>query len=214
MKVTGSAILSAPRDRVWAALNDPAVLVRTIPGCQRLEAVGPDDYRMTVSAGVASIKGVYDGEVRLSDQRPPEAFVLKARGAGGPGTVDATARVTLTEDGDQTQVSYNADAIVGGMVAGVGQRMLTAVAKRTAGEFFANVDDVLGGRAPGGVTEELPAGVAAAGQPVTTQTPSAGVYVAPPKARQLASPALILGSAVVGAIIALVGVWVGWALAS
>lgn len=213
MKVTGSAILSAPRDRVWAALNDPAVLVRTIPGCQRLETVGPDDYRMTVSAGVASIKGVYDGEVRISDQRPPEAFVLKARGAGGPGTVDATVRVTLAEDGSRTEVSYDADAIVGGMVAGVGQRMLTAVAKRTAGEFFASVDDVLADRAPAGQAAQLPESFGA-GQPVATQTPGGAVYVAPPKVRQHASPALILGSAVVGAVIALVGVWIGWALGS
>ena len=67
MKVSGTATLSAPPERVWEALNDPAVLVRTIPGCQRLEAVGQDSYRMTVAAGVASIKGLYQGDVSISD---------------------------------------------------------------------------------------------------------------------------------------------------
>src|SRR5262249_19875724 len=140
----GTATLESPRDQVWEALNDPAVLVRTIPGCQRLEAVGPDEYRVTVNAGGAAIQGVYDGEVRLSDQRPPDRFVLKARGAGGPGTVDATIVVSLASDEDnRTRLTYDADAIVGGMLGGVGQRMLTAVTKRTANEFFTNVDSAL-----------------------------------------------------------------------
>ncbi|HEY7044041.1 MAG TPA: carbon monoxide dehydrogenase subunit G, partial [Nocardioidaceae bacterium] len=95
MLVSGSATVGAAPDEVWKALNDPAVLVRTIPGCQRLEEIGPDSYTMTVTAGVASIKGVYTGQVRLTDQQPPDTFVLKASGAGGPGTVSADVRVTL-----------------------------------------------------------------------------------------------------------------------
>ncbi len=153
MMVSGSATLNASPDAVWRALNDPAVLVRTIPGCQRLEAVGEDAYTMTVTAGVASIKGVYTGQVRLSDQQPPDSFVLTASGSGAPGTVSADVRVKLTDaGGGTTSLSYDADAIVGGMIGGVGQRMLTGVAKKTAGEFFAAVDDVLNGRAacPGG----------------------------------------------------------------
>jgi carbon monoxide dehydrogenase subunit G len=146
MKVSGNATLNAPVDKVWAALNDPAVLVRTIPGCERLEEVGPDEYRMTVTAGVASIKGSYAGDVRLTDQQEPHAFVLKASGAGGPGTVSADVKVRLADSGDGTTVlSYDADAIVGGMIGGVGQRILTGVAKKTAAEFFRAVDDVLTG---------------------------------------------------------------------
>src|ERR687897_2241914 len=95
MKVSGNATLNAPVERVWAALNDPAVLVRTIPGCERLEQVERDAYRMTVTAGVASIKGSYAGDVRLTDRRQPHAFVLKASGAGGPGTVSADVKVRL-----------------------------------------------------------------------------------------------------------------------
>ncbi|MFE3449350.1 carbon monoxide dehydrogenase subunit G [Nonomuraea sp. NPDC059194] len=143
MKVAGSAVLGIGRDRVWDALQDPAVLVRTIPGCERLEETGPGTYRMTVSAGVASIKGVYQGEVALSEPLPPERFVLRARGQGAPGTVDATVEVRLAEVEGGTRIDYDAEAVVGGMIGGVGQRMLGSVAKRTAGDFFSAVESHL-----------------------------------------------------------------------
>ncbi len=148
MKIAGEATLHGPVDQVYQALNDPAVLVRTIPGCERLEQTGPDAYTMAVSAGVAAVKGTYVGEVVLTDQRPPHGFVLKASGSGAPGTVDAVARIRLAPGDDgMTTVAYDADAVVGGMVGGVGQRMLAGVARRTAGEFFAAVDGVLTGAA-------------------------------------------------------------------
>ena len=136
-------MIGVDRDRVWAALQDPAVLVRTIPGCERLEESGPDTYRMTVNAGIASLKGVYQGEVALAEPAAPESFVLRARGQGAPGTVDATVLVRLSEVDGGTKVDYDADAVIGGMIGGVGQRMLGSVAKRTAGEFFAAVEDHL-----------------------------------------------------------------------
>ena len=134
MKVSGTATLHASPERVYAALNDPAVLVRTIPGCEQLEAVGTDRYRMTVTAGVASIKGSYLGDVALSDGTPPSAFTLKASGSGAPGTVSADVRVRLDDPGDGTTVlHYDADAVVGGAVGGVGQRVLSGVARRPPG---------------------------------------------------------------------------------
>jgi uncharacterized protein len=210
MKVTGSAVLHAPRDRVWAALNDPAVLVRTIPGCQQLEQVGPDAYRATVTAGVASIKGTYSGDVRLSDQAEPDSFMLHAAGAGAPGTVSADVRVTLAEaDGGATRLDYDADAVVGGVIGGVGQRMLAGVAKKTAGEFFSAVDDVLTGRAAAPA-----AGVpAAAGIPVPAVAPVGTVFTAPQQPRQPVPVMVILTAAVVGALIAFAGVLIGWAIA-
>ncbi len=143
MKLSGTAKLSASPEQVWAALNDPAVLARTIPGCQSLEETAPDAYRMTVSAGVASIKGTYLGQVRISDRDEPASYVLRASGSGGPGTVSADCTVRLTAEGDGTTVSYEADAVVGGVIAGVGQRVLSGVAKKMAGQFFSNVDDDL-----------------------------------------------------------------------
>jgi uncharacterized protein len=210
MKVAGSATLHAPRDAVWTALNDPAVLVRTIPGCQRLEEIGDDAYAMTIAAGVASIKGVYQGEVRLTEQQPLDSFVLKAAGSGSPGTVSADVLVTLSEvDEATTSLAYDADAIVGGMIGGVGQRMLGGVAKKTAGEFFAAVDDVLTGKA---AAPAQPAAAGEAGVPAATGATTRGVYEAPPTATPPGVPGFVLG-AVVGAAAALVGALVGGWLA-
>lgn len=207
MKVTGAATLHGSRDEVWQALNDPAVLVRTIPGCTRLEEIGPDAYRMTVAAGVASIKGVYTGEVRLTDQHPPDTFILRAQGAGGPGTVSADVTVALSgSDAGVTTLTYDADAIVGGMIGGVGQRMLSGVAKKTAGEFFTAVDDVLTGKAPAPVPVVSDDEHAAAPGVVAS-----GVFEAPgtDKPRPTAAGAGFLPGALVGAGAALVGVIVG-----
>ena len=89
MRIAGTAILNASVEAVYAALQDPGVLVRTIPGCVRLEQVGEDAYAMTVTAGVASVRGTYAGDVRLTDHRAPNGFVLRASGSGTPGTVTA-----------------------------------------------------------------------------------------------------------------------------
>ena len=205
MKVNGTATLNAPRDAVWVALNDPAVLVRTIPGCQQLEEVGPDSYRMTLTAGVASIKGTYTGDVALTDHEQPGAFTLRATGAGAPGTVQADVRVTLADaGGGTTRLDYDADAVVGGMIGGVGQRVLTGVAKKTAGEFFRAVDDVLTGKAP--AVPSLPAPREEAVHP--TAAPGPAVFTAPAPAPTVAGSEFLRG-AVFGAVVALAGVLVG-----
>lgn len=200
MKVSGDAVLHAPVEKVWSALNDPSVLVQTIPGCERLEPTGPDSYRMVVTAGVASIKGTYAGQVALTEQQEPNSFLMVASGAGGPGTVSTEVRVSLTDAGDgSTRLSYEADAVVGGVVAGVGQRMLVGVAKKMAGEFFSAVDDVLTGK----VVAPAAPQVGADGVPA---------YVAPAPARAGLGDGFLRG-AVVGAAIALAGVIVGGLLA-
>jgi uncharacterized protein len=206
VKVSGDALLHATPDRVYAALNDPAVLVRTIPGCETLEALGDDRYRATVTAGVASVRGTYDGEVSLSEQRPPESFALRASGSGAPGTVDATVRVTLAAADGGTRLSYDADAVVGGMVGGVGQRMLAGAAKRTAAEFFAAVNAEL--TAPA----ELSVPDVAMATPATDKTAGA-VYRAPARQRQPTAAPALLAAAAAGAAIALAGVTLGWRLA-
>lgn len=223
MKVVGSAVVGVDRERVWAALRDPAVLVRTIPGCERLEAAGVDTYRMTVSAGVASIKGVYQGEVSLSDPEEPERFTLRARGAGAPGTVDATVRILLSEvDGGSTRVDYDAEAVVGGMIGGVGQRMLGSVAKKTAGEFFTAVEQHLRAPAePAAVAVPAPAPVTAPDGPAPASVTAPAVDVryavapqiyerpaAPSKAATRVWP--VLAAFGMGAGIALGSTAIGW----
>lgn len=229
MKISGTAVLNAPVDQVWAAFNDPAVLARTIPGCHELREVGPDAYKMTVTAGVASIKGTYEGDVALTEQNPPGSFVLKAAGAGAPGTVSADVKVRLLESpGGGTDLSYDADAIVGGVIGGVGQRMLTGVAKKMAGQFFAAVDaDIAGVRAPVAAPEGQLVGAGAGtgaghgaaangslGGTAGTQTTYAGSAAAGRAPVQgngiqgMQGKDFLVG-AVVGALIALTGVAVG-----
>jgi carbon monoxide dehydrogenase subunit G len=213
MRIAGNATLRAPVETVYDALRDPRVLVRTIPGCERLEQVGEDAYQMTVTAGVASVRGTYAGDVRLTDHRAPHGFVLRASGSGAPGTVSADVTVDLAPGEDGTTVlSYDADAVVGGMIGGVGQRLLTGVAKRTAGEFFAAVDQVLAG---GGIEE--PAPPTPAGEVEAPARAGAGgagprVYRAP--ARPATTPGGEFAAGVVlGAAAALLGALVGGHLA-
>lgn len=209
MKVTGTSTLAADRATVWAALNDPAVLVATIPGCRRLEALGGDAYAMTVAAGVGSIKGVYDGEVRLSEQQEPGSFRMRAQGSGSAGTIGADVAVRL-EDGPDggTSLTYDADAVVGGMIGGVGQRMLTGVSKRMAEEFFRNVDSVLSGAA--GVPAGAPAPVGAATPspaPAGAGAAPGAVYTAPVPARGTSND--LVKGIVIGAAAALAGALIG-----
>lgn len=154
MKVTGEATLKSSIDALWAAFNDPAVLVATIPGCQQLETVSEDSYRMTISAGVAAIRGTYEGEVHLKDKREPNYLKMIASGAGGPGTIQVEVDVDMEAQGEGTLIRFVADAVVGGMIGGVSQRMLASVGKRLAAEFFKAIDDHLqNGPAPAGPTE-------------------------------------------------------------
>ena len=158
MRIVGEQTIAFPVEQVWGALLDPAVLVRTLPGCERLETTGDQAYAMTVAAGVAAIRGTYDGTCVLSDLVPHESLVMRLQGAGAPGTIDATVDVRFAPTGDGgTRVSYDADAVVGGMVGGVGQRMLGSVSKRMAEEFFGNVASALGGAGGGSVPPRAPA---------------------------------------------------------
>lgn len=207
MRIAGTALLTAPPEAVYDNLQDGRVLAATIPGVQSLEQLSDNHYKLSITAGVASIKGTYDGEVILSQQNRPQSFVMTASGAGAPGTVKADVTVRLEERDGGTLLSYDADAVVGGMVGGVGQRMITGVAKKMAGVFFKGIDGVIANGIP-------PAEVAAAAGEVPA---IAGVAAAPAPAaaatmvRSLegASTTTVLASAALGAGIALAGVLVG-----
>jgi carbon monoxide dehydrogenase subunit G len=205
VNLDGSAVLHGDRERVWSVITDPAVLARTIPGCLSLEQVGDDEYRMNVSVGVGAIKGTYAGEVRLSDQKRPSSYVMHASGAGGPGQVKAVVTIELNEFGPgETTLTYSADAVVGGPVAGVGQRMITGVAKRMAAQFFAAVDDELSGRAVVPIGSAPSAAAAAEGPTVFT-----GRAAAAPGELNIREVAL---GAIGGAALSLIGVAVGYVL--
>jgi carbon monoxide dehydrogenase subunit G len=210
MKVNGSVNVAAPVPDVWKALQDPAVLARTIPGCERLDEVAPDTYAMTIRAGVASIKGTYAGQVALSDPEPPHAFTLRARGQGAPGTIDATVRVRLSEADGGTRVDYDADATVGGMIGGVGQRMLASVGKKTAGEFFSAVENAIIGPVP--AAPEVPAAAVTSRVFTASGVPSTAVPVAA-RPRSPSDAWAMTSAFGAGGLVALAGVALGWAIA-
>ena len=224
MNLDGSAVLHADPERVWSVITDPAVLARTIPGCESLEQVGEDSYRMNVSVGVGAIRGTYAGEVHLTDQQRPKSYVMHASGAGAPGQVRATVTINLEPSEDSsTTLAYSADAVVGGPVAGVGQRMMTGVAKRMAGQFFAAIDAELTG-APVPIRPTAPAEArtsAAAASDTALASAGAGAQPAPGRvftgrAARPAGPApdlqpVLLG-ATGGALLTLLGVLVGYRL--
>lgn len=202
MKIAGEATLNAPVERVWDALLDPNVLVATIPGCERLETTGEHAYAMTVTAGVASIKGTYAGSCSLHDLKEHSSLVLSAEGAGAPGTIATDVDVSFVPGPDgTTTITYQADATVGGMIAGVGQRMLASVSKRMAAEFFGNVEKALTG-AP------AVAGRAGAGEERADAVPTPQqAFTAPAKAA--GAPDDFVKGIAVGAGLVLLGVVAG-----
>ena len=136
MKLEGTHELRAPRERVYAALLDPGVLARCIPGCEKLEATGEHAYTTTLRAGVGAIKGVFQASVRLEDMRPPEHYRIVVEGKGQPGFLKGAGDLDLSESAGATVIKYAGDVQVGGTIAGVGQRMIQGAAKMMAAQFF------------------------------------------------------------------------------
>ncbi len=136
MKLSGSVTLAAPPEKVWAAINDPVMLANCLPGCERLDPDGPDRFKAAVSFGLAAISGKYAGSLELADKKPPHSMRLKMEGKGIPGFVKGEGRVELRSKGKQTELHYEGEAQVGGMIAAVGQRMIEAAAKKIVAQFF------------------------------------------------------------------------------
>jgi uncharacterized protein len=143
MKIEGAHEIPAPRQRVWDAFMDPERLRQAIPGCQRLEAIGEDEFKATMKVGVAAVKGTFEGKVRLTDKKASDSYRMGIEGSGGPGFVRGEAAITLTDTATGTRVSYSADVQVGGLIAGVGQRMLGGVSKMMADQFFNRMSELL-----------------------------------------------------------------------
>ena len=143
MKIEGSADIPAPREKVWAAFLDPNVLAQALPGCEKLEAIGPNEYKATMKVGVAAIKGTFEGKVKLSDLEPPNRYRMAVEGSGGPGFVRGEAGMQMSDVDGGTKVSYDADVQVGGLIASVGQRMLGGVTKMMLDQFFTRMTELL-----------------------------------------------------------------------
>jgi hypothetical protein len=140
MKIEGLQELRAKRERVYQVLTDPEVLRRCIPGCERLEKTGENTYAVTLRAGVGSIKGLFTGNVRLEDLRPPSHYRLVVDGKGQPGFLKGSGDLDLEEQMDATVIKYQGDVQVGGTIASVGQRMIQGAAKMMASQFFTCIE--------------------------------------------------------------------------
>jgi len=149
MDMSGSHRIEAPRERVWAALNDPEVLRQCIPGCD--EVVKQSDTEMTakVVAKVGPVSAKFSGKVTLSDLDPPNGYTITGEGSGGvAGFGKGGASVTLASDGTATVLTYKAHAQVGGKLAQIGSRLVDATARKMADDFFVRFTALLDAPAP------------------------------------------------------------------
>jgi carbon monoxide dehydrogenase subunit G len=194
MKVTGEHPFGISSQQVWSGLNDPQILAAAVPGARRLEPTGPDEYAITVDVGVGAVKGTYEGTFALTDKQDGEACTVRASASGRPGSVEAIARMRLSDQGDGALLTYEADATVTGPLAGVGQRLMGAAARRTTEQFLSALEQTI---------VSPPAAA-----PAVEAAPGAEV-VAAPRPAVAADTRVIVGSALAGFVLALVGVAVG-----
>lgn len=137
MDMSGERRISAPREKVWAALNDPAVLKASIPGCDSLEKLSDTELKATASIKIGPIAAKFAGRVQLLDLDPPNGYRIEGEGQGGvAGFAKGGASVRLAADGRDTILSYDVKANVGGKIAQLGARLIDATAKQMADAFF------------------------------------------------------------------------------
>ncbi|HLR70906.1 MAG TPA: carbon monoxide dehydrogenase subunit G [Pseudogracilibacillus sp.] len=139
MQVKGEVFVNASQNEVWDALNDPEVLKKATPGCESLTEETPDHYKAKVKLGIAAVRGDYEADISILDKVAPDQYTLKMKADSKMGFVDAEALVTLDYEDPKTKISYDGEAKVGGLIAGVGQRILSGVAKMIVKDFFKKI---------------------------------------------------------------------------
>ena len=154
MKISGSYTLHVALERAYQILQDPAILAQAMPGCESLEQIGPDEYRMKMKVLLAALSGQFEGKVRIAEQAPPTSFRLIVEGNGrigflkGDGLLKLAPAATVRAFSDalseppSTIVSYEGDAHVGGTLAAVGQRLIDGTAKMMIKKFFDKLADL------------------------------------------------------------------------
>ena len=145
MKISGSQTIQAPRQVVWSKLLDPDAIRSCLPGVERLDKTGENEYAMAMMVGVGPVRGNYEGKIRMSQIDEPNGYLMNVEGNGRAGFVRGTGTVRLSDDGDNaTKVDYEGDVEVGGPVGAVAQRMLGGVTNRLVGEFFTCIEGQAG----------------------------------------------------------------------
>jgi carbon monoxide dehydrogenase subunit G len=146
MDMSGSHRIPAKREKVWEALNDPEILKACIPGCESLEKTSETEMTAAVTSKIGPVKAKFKGAVTLENINPPESYTIVGEGKGGvAGFAKGSADVSLTEEGDETVLSYEAKAQVGGKLAQLGSRLIDSTAKKMAEDFFTKFTEMVGG---------------------------------------------------------------------
>lgn len=151
MDMQGDRHLAVSQQQAWDALNDPDVLQACIPGCEKVEATGEDQYAVTVAVRVGPVAARFNGKINLVDVMPPNSYTLVFDGQGGAaGFGKGTAKVQLAPpvEGGGCELHYSAQAQVGGKIAQVGQRLVDGVARSMAEDFFRRFDEEMQRRHP------------------------------------------------------------------
>lgn len=163
MEIKGEYRIAAPREKVYAALNDTAILQACIPGCESLEKTSDTEMKAKVRMRIGPVSAAFTGKVTLSDFDPPNGYRISGEGQGGAaGFAKGGAVVTLKEDAGDTVLNYNVDAQVGGKIAQVGARLIDGTAKKLADEFFSKFSAMVGSPPPAAADAAVPAMASAA----------------------------------------------------
>ncbi|OVZ63727.1 hypothetical protein CDO44_03460 [Pigmentiphaga sp. NML080357] len=185
MEMAAERLIEAPRNEVWRCLNDPEVLKACIPGCESIEATGPDRYKVAMVAAVGFIKARFVGDLTLQNKIADTSYDLSFNGTGGAaGFGKGAASVALSDAPGGTVLAYQVKAQVGGKLAQVGARVIDGVAKKMADEFFQRLDQVITGPDADATTAAATtdprghAGSAATGSVVPAPVSRAWIYVA------------------------------------
>jgi len=138
MEMSGEQRIPLPQQRVWEALNDPEILKACIPGCESIDRVSDNEYKVAMTAAIGPVKAKFSGKLQLSDMNPPNSYSLAFEGSGGAaGFGKGSAQVSLAPEGGGTLLTYKATASVGGKLAQIGSRLIDGVAKKMSDDFFA-----------------------------------------------------------------------------
>jgi carbon monoxide dehydrogenase subunit G len=145
MEMSGEQRIPLSQQQVWEALNDPEILKACIPGCESIERVSDNEYKVAMTAAVGPVKAKFSGKLLLADLDPPNAYSLAFEGSGGAaGFGKGSAQVRLVPEGsDATLLTYKASASVGGKLAQIGSRLIDGVARKMADDFFERFNNIV-----------------------------------------------------------------------
>ena len=178
MEMQGSRQLAVTQQQAWAALNNPAVLKACIPGCDKVESTGENQYAIGMALKIGPVSAKFSGKITLTDIVPPESYKLSFEGQGGPaGFGKGSAAVRLTPNTDGCDLSYTVNASVGGKIAQLGQRLIDGAAKSMAEDFFKRFDNEMQRQHPDAYAAKMVMGDVEGNPEAAAEKPAVPVWV-------------------------------------